>query len=99
MTNLKAYVVSDSNNNVLAELEAKDAKSEVLEDEACKLKARIELKTKYAELSDSYDNLILENETLKLKIKMLEIKNRNLKAKLNKSENIQELVYDGLGDK
>jgi hypothetical protein len=99
MTNLKAYVVSDSNNGILTELEAKDAKSEVLEDEVCKLKARIELKTKYAELSDSYDNLILENETLKLKIKMLEIKNRNLKAKLNKSENIQELVYDGLGDK
>jgi len=99
MTNLKAYIVSDSNNSILTELEAKDAKSEVLEDEVCKLKARIELKTKYAELSDSYDNLILENETLKLKIKMLEIKNRNLKAKLNKSENIQELVYDGLGDK
>jgi len=99
MTNLKAYIVSDSNNSILTELEAKDAKSEVLEDEVCKLKARIELKTKYAELSDSYDNLILENETLKLKIKMLEIKNRNLKAKLNKSENIQELVYNGLGDK
>jgi len=99
MTNLKAYVVSDSNNSILTELDAKDAKSEVLEDEVCKLKARIELKTKYAELSDSYDNLILENETLKLKIKMLEIKNRNLKAKLNKSEKTQELVYEGLGDK
>jgi hypothetical protein len=36
MTNLKAYVVSDSNNNVLVanmtELEAKDAKIKALED-------------------------------------------------------------------
>jgi uncharacterized protein YutD len=99
MTNLKAYIVSDSNNSILTELEAKDAKSEVLEDEVCKLKARIELKTKYAELTDSYDSLMFDYETLKLKIKMLEIKNRDLKAKLNKSEKIQELVYDGLGDK
>ena len=58
-----------------------------------------DLKAKYAELINSYDNLMLENETLKLKVKTLEIKNRNLKAKLNKSEKPQELVYDGLGDK
>ena len=57
-----------------------------------------DLRVKYAELSDLYDNLILENGTLKLKVKTLEIKNRNLKAKLNNSEN-QELVYEGLGDK
>jgi hypothetical protein len=42
---------------------------------------------------------MFDYERLKLKVKMLEIKNRDLKAKLNKSENIQELVYDGLGDK
>jgi hypothetical protein len=42
---------------------------------------------------------MLDYERLKLKVKMLEVKNRNLIAKLNKSENIQELVYDGLGDK
>ena len=58
-----------------------------------------DLKTKNAELSNSFDNLMLENKTLRLKVKMLEIKNRDLRAKLNKSENIQELVYDGLGDK
>jgi uncharacterized protein YutD len=58
-----------------------------------------DLRAEYAELTDSYDNLMFDYETLKLKIKMLEIKNRDLIAKLNKSENIQELVYDGLGDK
>ena len=57
------------------------------------------LRAEYAELTDSYDSLMFDYETLKLKIKMLEIKNRNLKAKLDKSEKIQELVYDGLGDK
>ena len=58
-----------------------------------------DLRAEYAELTDSYDNLILDYERLKVKVKMLEVKNRNLIAKLNKSENIQELVYDGLGDK
>jgi uncharacterized protein YutD len=58
-----------------------------------------DLRAEYAELTDSYDSLMFDYETLKLKIKMLEIENRNLKAKLNKSEKIQELVYDGLGDK
>jgi uncharacterized protein YutD len=58
-----------------------------------------DLRAEYAELTDSYDSLMFDYETLKLKIKMLEIKNRDLKAKLNKSEKIQELVYDGLGDK
>lgn len=58
-----------------------------------------DLRAEYAELTDSYDNLMLDYETLKLKIKKLEVENRNLTAKLNKSENIQELVYDGLGDK
>ena len=58
-----------------------------------------DLRAEYAELTDSYDNLMLDYERLKLKVKMLEIKNRDLRAKLNKSENIQELVYDGLGDK
>jgi len=58
-----------------------------------------DLKAECAELRGSYGNLMLENKTLKLKVKMLEIKNRNLKDKLNKSENPQELVYDGLGDK
>ena len=57
-----------------------------------------DLRVKYAELSDLYDNLILENGTLKSKVKTLEIKNRNLTAKLNNSKN-QELVYEGLGDK
>lgn len=58
-----------------------------------------DLRAEYAELIDSYDNLMFDYETLKLKVKMLEIKNRDLKAKLNKSENTQKLVYDGLGDK
>ena len=58
-----------------------------------------DLRAEYAELTNSYDNLMFDYEKLKLKVKMLEIKNRNLKAKLNKSENIQELVYDGLGYK
>lgn len=58
-----------------------------------------DLRAEYAELTDSYDNLMFDYATLKLKIKMLEIKNRDLIAKLNKSENIQELVYDGLGGK
>ena len=58
-----------------------------------------DLRAEYAELIDSYDNLMFDYETLKLKVKMLEIKNRDLTAKLNKSESIQELVYDGLGDK
>ena len=58
-----------------------------------------DLKTKSAELIDLYDNLMFSYETLKLKVKMLKIENRILTAKLNKSENIQELVYDGLGDK
>jgi hypothetical protein len=40
MTNLKAYVVSDSNNSILTELDAKDAKSEVLEDEVRDLTTR-----------------------------------------------------------
>jgi hypothetical protein len=40
MTNLKAYVVSDSNNCILTELDAKDAKSEVLEDEVRDLTTR-----------------------------------------------------------
>ena len=58
-----------------------------------------DLRAEYAELTDSYDNLMLDYERLKVKVKMLEVKNRNLIAKLNKSETIQELVYDGLGDK
>ena len=58
-----------------------------------------DLRTEYAELADSYDSLMFDYEKLKLKVKLLEAKNRNLTAKLNKSENIQELVYDGLGDK
>jgi hypothetical protein len=40
MTNLEAYVVSDSNNSILTELDAKDAKSEVLEDEVRDLTTR-----------------------------------------------------------
>lgn len=40
MTNLKTYVVSDSNNSILTELDAKDAKSEVLEDEVRDLTTR-----------------------------------------------------------
>lgn len=58
-----------------------------------------DLRAEYAELSDSYDDLMFDYETLKLKVKMLETENRNLTAKLNKLENIQELVYNGLGDK
>lgn len=58
-----------------------------------------DLRAEYAELTDSYDDLMFDYETLKLKVKMLETKNRNLTANLNKLENIQELVYDGLGDK
>lgn len=58
-----------------------------------------DLRAEYAELADSYDSLMFDCEKLKLKVKMLETKNRNLTAKLNKSENIQELVYDGLGGK
>ena len=58
-----------------------------------------DLRAEYAELIDSYDNLMFDYERLKVKVKMLEIKNRDLRAKFNKSENIQELVYDGLGDK
>lgn len=58
-----------------------------------------DLRAEYAELTDSYDNLMFDYETLRLTAKMLKIENRILKAKLNKSENIQELVYDGLGDK
>ena len=58
-----------------------------------------DLRAEYAELTDSYDNLMFDYETLRLTAKMLKIENRVLKAKLNKSENIQELVYDGLGDK
>nr|QNL31626.1 MAG: hypothetical protein [Bacteriophage sp.] len=58
-----------------------------------------DLRAEYAELIESYDNLMFDYETLKLKVKKLEVKNRDLTAKLNKSENIQELVYDGLGDK
>jgi SepF-like predicted cell division protein (DUF552 family) len=45
MTNLKAYVVSDSNDNVLVanmtELEAKDAKIKALEDEVRDLTTRV----------------------------------------------------------
>lgn len=58
-----------------------------------------DLRAEYAELTDSYDDLMFDYETLKLKVKMLETKNRNLTAKLNRLENVQELVYDGLGDK
>ncbi|BBG57865.1 hypothetical protein [uncultured phage] len=58
-----------------------------------------DLRAEHAELIDSYDNLMFDYETLKVRVKMLKIENRVLKAKLNKSENIQELVYDGLGDK
>ena len=58
-----------------------------------------DLRAEYAELSDSYDDLMFDHETLKLKVKMLETENRSLTAKLNKLENIQELVYNGLGDK
>lgn len=58
-----------------------------------------DLKAEYAKLIDSYDSLMFDYEKLKLKVKLLEAKNRNLTAKLNKAENIQELVYDGLGDK
>ena len=58
-----------------------------------------DLRAEYAELTDSYDNLMFDHERLKVKVKMLEIKNRDLTAKFNKLENIQELVYDGLGDK
>lgn len=58
-----------------------------------------DLRAEYAELINSYDSLMFDYERLKVKVKMLEIKNRDLKAKLDKSENIQELVYDGLGDK
>lgn len=46
MTNLKAYVVSDSSDNVqvanMTELEAKDAKIEALENEVAELKAKME---------------------------------------------------------
>jgi hypothetical protein len=45
MTNLKAYVVSDSNDGILVanmtELEAKDAKIKALEDEVRDLKNRV----------------------------------------------------------
>ena len=45
MTNLQAYVVSDSNDNIpvanMAELEAKDAKIQALEDELSESKAQI----------------------------------------------------------
>ena len=58
-----------------------------------------DLRAEYAELIDSYDNLMFDYKKLKLKVEILEAKSRNLTAKLNKSENIQELVYDGLGDK
>lgn len=58
-----------------------------------------DLRAEYAELIDSYDDLMFDYERLKARVKMLEVENRNLIAKLNKSENIQELVYDGLGDK
>lgn len=58
-----------------------------------------DLRAEYAELTDSYDDPMFDHETLKLKVKMLETKNRNLTAKLDKLENTQELVYDGLGDK
>lgn len=58
-----------------------------------------DLRAEYAELSNLYDDLMFDYETLKLKVEILEPKSRNLTAKLNKSENIQELVYDGLGDK
>lgn len=58
-----------------------------------------DLRAEYAELINEYDSLMFDYERLKLKVKMLEVKNRDLKAKLNKSENTQELVYDGLGDK
>ena len=58
-----------------------------------------DLRAEYAELIDSYDNLMFDYKKLKLKVEILEPKSRNLTAKLNKSENIQELVYDGLGDK
>ena len=151
---LKAYIVSDSDNEILVanmtELEAKDAKIKVLEDEVSELKAQVktlsnelskaerkvysglgdwfqeialdyqellfnlkrkfmnnnnfdaiieDLRAEYAELINEYDSLMFDYERLKLKVKMLEVKNRDLKAKLNKSENTQELVYDGLGDK
>ena len=58
-----------------------------------------DLRTKYTELIDSYNILMFYYKTLNLTAKMLKIENRVLKAKLNKSENTQELVYDGLGDK
>lgn len=58
-----------------------------------------DLRAEYAELIDSYDSLMFDYETLKSRVKMLEVRNRNLIAKLSKSENIQELVYDGLGGK
>lgn len=58
-----------------------------------------DLRAEYAELIGLYDNLMFSYETLKLTAKMLKIENRTLKAKFNKLENIQELVYDGLGDK
>ena len=57
-----------------------------------------DLRAEYA-VSDSYDDLMFDYEALKLKAKMLETENRNLTAKLDKLENTQELVYDGLGDK
>lgn len=45
MTNLKAYIVSDSNNEIqvanMTELEAKDAKIKSLENEVFELKAQI----------------------------------------------------------
>ena len=45
MPNLKAYIVSDSNNDILVanmtELEAKDAKIEGLESEVSELKAQV----------------------------------------------------------
>ena len=58
-----------------------------------------DLRTKYTELIDSYNILMFYYKTLNLTAKMLKIENRVLRAKLNKSKNIQELVYDGLGDK
>ena len=45
MTNLKAYVVSDSNDNIrvanMTELEVKDAKIKALESEVSELKAQV----------------------------------------------------------
>lgn len=53
MTNLKAYIVSDSDNEILVanmtELEAKDAKIKTLEDKVSELKTQV--KTLSNELS------------------------------------------------